>query len=128
MIEVRKIKPSFVDERGSIAHVVDEGTLLRSALLIVSKAGSIRANHYHKKDSHYVYMLDGEMEYTSKPMSDPKAKKESVVLVPGDLVYTPPMTGHAMRFLRDSIFLALATEARGHDAYEEDTVRIKLIE
>ena len=128
MIDVRKLAPSFVDARGAILKVLDDGTNLRSVLIITAKAGSIRANHYHKKDSHYVYMLEGEMEYTEKAMAEPSAKLESVVLVPGDLVFTAPQRGHAMRFLRDSTFLALATESRGQDAYEADTVRIKLIE
>jgi quercetin dioxygenase-like cupin family protein len=108
--------------------VLDDGTVIRSVLIIRSKPGAVRANHYHKKDSHYVYMLEGEMEYTSKPMDDSKAKKETVTLVPGDLVFTPPMTGHAMRAIKETTFLALATESRGQDAYEEDTVRIKLVE
>ena len=54
-------------------------------------------------------------------------KKESVLLESGDMVYTAPMMAHSMRFIEDSVFLALATESRGQSAYEEDTVRVKLI-
>ncbi len=127
----RNIKPEFVDERGGITRVLDDGkTLVRSVLFITCKKGSIRANHYHKKDSHFSFLLSGRMEYTEQPVDSsgkPHGKKETVVLEAGDMVYSAPMVIHAMRFLEDSAFLALATESRHQGAYEEDTVRVKLI-
>ena len=127
----RNIKPEFIDERGGITRVLDDGkTVIRSVLLITCKKGSIRANHYHKKDSHYSYLLSGRMEYTEQPVDangKPQGKKETVIIEAGDMVYSPPMVIHAMNFLEDSSFLALATESRHQSAYEEDTVRVKLI-
>ncbi len=127
----RNIKPEFVDERGEIIKVLDDGkTVIRSVLLITCKKGSIRANHYHKKDSHFSYLLSGRMEYTEQPVDSsgkPYGKKETVVLEAGDMVYSAPMVIHAMKFLEDSAFLALATESRHQSAYEEDLVRVKLV-
>ena len=127
----RDIKPDFVDDRGEIIKVLDDGkTVIRSVLLLTCKKGSVRANHYHKKDSHFSYLLSGRMEYTEQPVDssgNPNGKKETVILEPGDMVYSSPMVMHAMRFLVDSVFLALATESRHQSAYEEDTVRVKLI-
>lgn len=127
----RSIKPDFVDDRGEIIKVLDDGkTVIRSVLLITCKKDSIRANHYHRKDSHFSYLLSGRMEYTEQPVDvngKPQGKKETVILEAGDMVYSAPMVIHAMRFLEDSAFLALATESRHHAAYEEDTVRIKLV-
>ena len=127
----RGIKPEFVDERGGITRLLDDGmTAIKSVLLITCRKGSVRANHFHKRDSHYSYMLSGSMEYTEQPVKGDGAfagKKESVLLESGDMVYTAPMMAHSMRFIEDSVFLALATESRGQSAYEEDTVRVKLI-
>ena len=127
----RNIRPDFVDERGEIIKVLDDGkTVIRSVLLLTCKKGSIRANHYHKKDSHFSYLLSGRMEYTEQPVDAtgrPHGKKEAVILEAGDMVYSPPMVIHAMNFLEDSSFLALATESRHQSAYEEDTVRVKLV-
>ena len=127
----RDIRPDFVDDRGEIIKVLDDGkTVIRSVLLLTCKKGSIRANHYHKKDSHFSYLLSGRMEYTEQPVDssgNPQGKKETVILEAGDMVYSAPMVVHAMKFLDDSVFLALATESRHHSAYEEDTVRVKLI-
>lgn len=123
---MRNIKPDFTDERGDIIKLLDDGkTNIKSVLLITCKKGAIRANHYHKKDTHYCYMLFGSMEYTEQ---DFKTKKNETILVnKGDMVFTPPMTPHAMKFLEESAFLTLATESRHHDHYEDDTVRIRII-
>lgn len=127
----RSLKPEFVDERGSITMMLDDGkTIVKSVLLITSKKGSVRANHYHKTDSHYSYVLSGKMEYTEQPISkegNTESKKESAILEAGDMVFSAPMVAHAMKFLEDSVFLALATESRHQTEYEKDTVRIKVV-
>ena len=123
----KNIKPEFIDARGAITKVLDDGkSNVKSVLLITCKKGAIRANHYHKKDTHFAYMLSGSMEYTEHPVGQPD-KKTSAVVTAGDMVFTPPMALHAMNFLEDSVFLALASESRGQADYEADTVRIKLI-
>src|SRR3989344_6396958 len=120
---LRNIAPDFTDERGDIIKLLDDGkSNIKSVLLITCKKGAIRANHYHKKDTHFAYMLSGKMEYTEQPVGQPD-KKISVVVSAGEMVFTPPMALHAMNFLEDSVFLALASESRGQADYEADTVR-----
>ncbi len=124
----KNIKPFFTDERGEMFTLFDnKKTPVTSVLLITCKKGAIRANHYHKKDSHYSYMLSGKMEYTEKPVRGKGARKKTVVVQAGDMVYTPPMAIHAMKFLEDSVFLALAAQPRNQKAYENDTVRVRLV-
>ena len=123
-----RIPASIVDKRGSITHILEPAFKLKGVLLIVSKVGAVRANHYHKKDSHYVYILKGKMEYTEKDLKRKGAKKKTIILKEGDLVLTPPMAAHAMRFLEDTVFLAFTTEKRDQKSYERDTRRIQLIQ
>lgn len=123
---VRKVEPFHIDERGEMSYILDRETPITSVLLITCKKGSIRANHYHKKDSHYVYILEGKIEYTYQEVGS--KKKQSVVVNKGEVVYSPPMTMHAMRFLEDTVMLAFTTESRNQKKYENDTVRINLIE
>lgn len=125
MIKVQHLKPIDRDKRGSIIRVM-EGKIT-SVLVIPSKKGAVRANHYHKQDTHYVYMVSGKMRYTIKDLFKKRSKKQSVILKTGDLVYTPAMTAHAMEFLEDSLFLALTTQKRDQRHYESDTVRIELV-
>ena len=124
---IRKIKPEFLDKRGGITRLYDQKTNIKSALLITSKKGTVRSNHYHKKDTHYVYMISGKMRYTVKDMSKKRARKQSVILKTGDMVFTPPMMAHAMEFLEDSVFLALTTRKRDQKSYENDVVRLELV-
>ena len=120
----KNITAEFTDVRGAITKILDNGTAIKSILLITSQAGSVRANHYHKKDSHYSYLLSGKMEYSEKPVAG--GAVETAVLTAGDMIFTPPQTIHAMRFLEDTVFLAMATESRSQADYEADTVRIEL--
>ncbi len=121
---IRHRPPEFVDIRGAIHKILDNIDI-KSVLLITSKAGSIRANHYHKKDSHYSYLLSGKAEYTEKPVEGGEIQME--VLGPGDMVFTSPMMIHAIKFLEDSEFFAFATQTRSHEEYEADTVRVTLV-
>lgn len=127
-IRAIKIKPEFVDERGFISRILDEKNVaIKSILYISRKKGTISANHYHKKDSHYIYCLSGKVRYGEKDLRNAQSVLETIILRPGDLVLSKPLIAHVTEFLEDSIILALATEHRNQKAYEEDTIRVKLL-
>lgn len=125
MEKVTHIGPAFVDERGQITNIF-EGDMQHIAL-ITSKAGSVRANHYHKKIHQYIYLVSGEFESHCCDLSNPE-KKQMLIVKPGDIVDTPAMIAHAQRFTKDSVFIALSTAKRHEGKYEEDTTAYKVIE
>ena len=127
MRDIKKIKPFFVDDRGEMSHVIGDDVNIISVLYVTSKKGSVRANHYHKKDVHYVFLIKGKIEYTYRELKTKNSKKKTVIVESGNIINTPSMTEHAMKFLEDSIFLAFSIRPRNKKAYENDTVRIKLI-
>lgn len=128
----RNIKPRIVEERGEINIILDiakEQPPIRSVMVITSKAGSVRSNHYHKRDSHYCYLMSGKAKWYEKPVEG--GELESEILGAGDMVFTPPLTIHAVKFLEDTTMLAFSTLGRdqmSNEEYEADTVRVKLIE
>ena len=122
---IKNIKPAFEDERGIIANILEEP--INHVAIISSKKGSIRANHYHPKQIQYVYLISGEYESVSKNLNDKNAKTESQIIKPGDLVITPPMIAHAMRFLKESVLLNLTTGNRDSDKFSEHTIKYDLI-
>ncbi len=122
---VKHIKPAFVDARGEIINVF-EGTTGHVAY-ITSRKGSVRANHYHKKDIQYMYLVSGAYESHCCPVDDP-SKKQVLKVMAGDIVYTPPMVAHAQKFTEDSVFLSLTTRMREEGKYEEDTIAFPVIE
>ncbi len=118
--------PVIREARGDICRIIDDGTPFQAVLVITSKAGTVRSNHYHKQDAHYCYVLSGRAEWHEQPVGG--GPVETAVLEPGDLVYTPPMTVHAVKFLQDSVLLAVSRLSRNQPDYEADTVRVTLID
>lgn len=121
---VVKLENPFVDARGSIQPLVDR--VMKSAVMIESKAGTLRANHYHKTDWHYCYVVSGRIEYHHRPTGS-EAKPEVLVVEEGEMVFTPPMIDHGMVFPVDTTFLTLSRNPRTQEAYEEDVVRIEML-
>lgn len=116
---------SHVDERGSIQGLVNFPT--KNITLITSKKGSIRSNHYHKTDWHYMYMLTGSAEYYYRPTGSDK-EPTKIIIKQGNLVFTPPMEDHATVFLQDSTLIAMSRNPRDQESYEHDVVRVTLVE
>lgn len=124
-IQIKHIEPEFRDERGFISRIVDDEKIV-SVLYIERKKGSRGADHYHKKDAHYVYLLKGKVKRSEKDMTKKGSRILSVILEPGDIVLTPPMTAHSDEFLEDSVMFAFTTKKRNQKDYEKDTVRVEL--
>ena len=116
-----KLEKAFVDLRGSIQPLVD--LPMESAVLIHSKKGAVRANHYHQTDWHFCYVLSGSIEYLHRPTGS-KAKPKTVFVKEGELFFTPPMVDHQMIFPEDASFLVLGRNSRAQPVYEADVVRI----
>ena len=111
----------FEDDRGIIQPLCDLN--MKSASLIVSKKNTWRANHYHKSDWHFIYVLKGSFEYYfKKTNTDEKIIKK--IIKENELLYTGPMVDHAMFYTEETKILGLSKNPRDLKTYEEDTVRI----
>ena len=119
------LEKPFVDRRGEIQPLVDK--LMRSAVMIKSKAGSLRANHYHKTDWHYCYVISGKINYFYKKLNS-KKKPKLIIVEKGNMIFTPPLVEHCMKFPEDTLFLTLSRNPRDQETYEEDVVRTNLID
>ena len=119
------LEKPFVDLRGSIQPLVD--SIMKSAVMINSKAGSLRANHYHKTDWHYCYVISGKIEYYYKELNSDK-KPDLLIVDKGNMVFTPPLVEHCMKFPEDTLFLTLSRNPRDQETYELDVIRTNLID
>ena len=120
----RALPAPFVDSRGSIQTLVQAA--ITSVQVITSKADTLRANHWHRADSHYMYIVSGVMKYYHRAVGS-KEKPTSYLLHAGDIVYTPSHVEHAAEFPEDCVFLNITTGPRDQTSYENDIVRIELI-
>lgn len=113
----------FEDSRGVIQTLVEGG--IQSVQIITSRATTVRANHYHKTDSHFMYVIKGVMKYFHRPAGDTSSPKWLLVKE-GQMVFSPPMVEHAVEFLEDSVFLNITGKPRDQGSYEDDLVRVDL--
>jgi len=115
------LEKAFVDARGEIQPIVD--LTMESCVLITSVKGAVRANHYHRTDWHFCYVLSGSIDYYSRPTGS-EERPQKVRVKAGELFFTPPMVDHAMVFPEDTVFITLGRNSRTQEAYEADVVRI----
>lgn len=119
------LDPPFVDDRGHIQNLLN--TNVSGAAVIISKKGSIRSNHYHREDWHYLYVISGSMRYLEQDAETLSEDWEKDFIVKaGEMVFTPPMKIHRTVFLEDTVMISLSKRNRDHDSHEEDVVRVEL--
>lgn len=116
-----KLDKPFVDERGRILPLLS--CPMGSCVVIESKKGAVRANHYHKTDWHYCYVLSGSIDYYERPVGSKEDPIHTHVRA-GSMLYTGPMVEHAMVFTEDTVFITLGKNSREQNDYEHDVVRI----
>ena len=119
--DIIDLKEKFADNRGFIQPLCDLN--MKSASLIHTKADEWRANHYHKKDWQFIYVIKGEFEYYFRTTKSEENIKKKIVNE-GQLLFTGPMIDHAMLYTKETEILVLSKNPRDQKTYEEDTVRI----
>ena len=116
---------AHVDERGYIQSLVNFP--MKNLSLIASKKGSVRSNHYHVTDWHYMYVLKGGFDYYYRPTGSAEEAKV-IRVVAGEMVFTPPMEDHATVFIDDTELLAMSRNPRDQATYEHDVRRVILVD
>lgn len=111
----------FIDKRGLIQNLLHRS--VGSVGIISSTPGSTRASHWHRKDWHYCFVIDGHIEYFEREVGS-LATPSFQVIKPGELFFTPPNREHEMYFPVATSFLTLANLHRSPSDYEADLVRL----
>jgi dTDP-4-dehydrorhamnose 3,5-epimerase-like enzyme len=115
----------FKNENGVIRNLLFKS--VRSVAIIDSKKGSIRSNHYHKTDWHYLYVLSGDVMYMWRRAGS-ESTPSRLIVHEGSMFFTPPGVEHAVLSLSDSRLISLARNARTHEAHEADVVRVNFLD
>ena len=118
-----KLGKIFKDKRGTLQKIIDGN--FSSCIEVFSKKGSIRANHYHKKDKHFMYIISGELLYSYKNRKR-GSKVKIIKMKNGDLFFTPAMQEHMAYFTKNTHFLAFSTRKRTRFDYEKDLIRVEM--
>jgi oxalate decarboxylase/phosphoglucose isomerase-like protein (cupin superfamily) len=111
------------DARGEILSIVDNAVM--SVSLITCNPGAIRSNHYHLNDFHFMYVLDGEMDYFYREKTS--GKNRYIKVRSGDNVFTPDNEIHATYFPVRTRLIVSSKLPRDQESYERDTVRVRFV-
>lgn len=118
----------FADNRGKIVNyeLTEPINLIG---YIESKAGTVRANHYHPIQEQKCLLIKGQYISVIKDLSIPDAPIETRVINEGDIAIIKPNVAHTMVFTQDSIFLNLVRGEREHENYGiTHTIPYKLVD
>ena len=123
--ESKLIKNEIRDSgvRGDIISIVD--AKVSNVSIITCNKGTIRSNHYHKKDFHYMFVLEGKIDYFYKSLHNQEVKYLSVL--PGQNIYTPNNEIHATYFPLETKLIVSSGFPRDQETYENDTVRVEFL-
>jgi oxalate decarboxylase/phosphoglucose isomerase-like protein (cupin superfamily) len=119
------LEPAHADFRGYIQALVN--VPVHNVSLIESKSGTVRSNHYHKTDWHYIYVVSGAFDYYFRRHGSGDEIQQFSAKT-GDMIWTPPLEDHTTVFTQDTVILALSLLPRDQQAYESDVVRIILVD
>lgn len=123
-VTVKKITPVHSDERGAITDLLNEN--VGHVGLITTKAGTVRANHYHKKSIQYSYILSGKFKVLVASSED-TTKTEEITLNAGELITIQPGIVHSFKAIEDADMIDIISQSREGHNYEEDVMKgIKL--
>jgi oxalate decarboxylase/phosphoglucose isomerase-like protein (cupin superfamily) len=111
------------DARGGILSIVDEAVM--NVSIITCNPGAIRSNHYHLTDFHFMYVLEGEIDYFYKERDTGEVKYLKVRQ--GDNIFTPDNEIHATYFPVQTRLIVTSKLPRDQETYERDTVRVTFV-
>lgn len=109
----------YQDERGTILPIEHD---LGNVQVIWSKAGAVRANHYHKTDTHSCYLISGSIEYYWRNRGETTIHKE--LFGAGTKFTTGPNIDHEMVFTDNSVMVVVSEFKRDPEHYDNDIVKI----
>ena len=111
------------DARGGILSIVDEP--VENVSIITCSPGSIRSNHYHLEDFHFMYVVEGDFDYFYKDVDTGEVCYLRVEM--GETIFTPPIEIHACYFPNRTTLIVSSKNPRDQETYEADTVRVDFI-
>jgi len=123
--KVEKIPIVHEDERGVIKDLLNKS--LNHVGFITTKAGVVRANHYHKLSTQYSYIPKGKFQVLLASVEEPTNVKK-IILEEGDFIEIPPNVIHQFKAIEDADMVDMISESRSGTGYEDDVVRVEIRE
>tara|TARA_B100000989_G_C19516032_1_gene461683 strand:- start:1770 stop:2186 length:417 start_codon:yes stop_codon:yes gene_type:complete len=111
------------DKRGSIISLINEE--VSNVSIITCNKNSIRSNHYHLEDWHYIFVLKGSINYFYSNINLKKINYKFIKK--NQIIFTPPLEFHATHFPEQTSLIVISKNKRNKQIYEKDTIRLNVI-
>ena len=112
-----------VDPRGEILSIVD--ATVQNISIITCNPNTIRSNHYHFKDFHFMYVVEGEIDYFFCDVGSDELNY--IKVTQGQTIFTPPNEIHATYFPVQTTLIVSSKNPRDQETYENDTKRVTIV-
>jgi len=109
----------FVNAAGVIQNLLN--CKIGAVAIIHSKSGSVRSNHFHKSNWHYLYVVSGSVKYYERDLDGSNEFRK--IYEAGDMFFTAPNKVHKTEFLQDCVMMSFGRDSKKHEAHEEDLIR-----
>ena len=117
-----KAKNISTDNRGYFYSLINDK--IKNISYLYSKKNTIRSNHYHLKDFHYIYVIKGSIHYMYRSLKSKNIKYMHIQ--EGNTIFTPPLEIHTTYFAQNTHMLVANSQNRNKQTYEKDLVRYDL--
>jgi oxalate decarboxylase/phosphoglucose isomerase-like protein (cupin superfamily) len=111
------------DNRGGILSIVD--AKVENVSIIQCNKNTIRSNHYHKRDFHFMYVLEGKINYFFKGLDSKDFYY--IKVLKGQTIFTPKQEIHATHFPVETCLIVSSGFPRDQKTYENDTERVDFV-
>lgn len=110
------------DNRGKFISLLDDK--IKNLSYLVSDKNTIRSNHYHLNDWHYIYVISGSIHYIFKGLNEKKLKY--IHVQKGQTIFTPNNEIHTTYFSVKTEMIVANGQDRKKNTYEKDLIRYEL--
>jgi len=131
-IELVKIEP-FQDARGYLKKTFKKGFLatnsqIAEVYILYSCKGSVRGNHYHKKNTEGFFIIKGTAKVAIKNVKTGFNEEFEINESDNLLVVVPPYIAHAFKNEKDIELVILAVATKEYDPIDNDTYKLVIFE
>lgn len=121
-----QLPQSWHSSAGIIQNLVEHAC--GGVAVIRSAKDETRANHWHKTDWHYLYVVSGEFLYSEcaneHGLFPNISQTGSLRVRAGQMIFTPPGRRHQLLFTEDTVMISISKLSRQHAEHESDVVRL----
>lgn len=112
----------WTSDAGEIVNLKHHG-VPGTVSVLYTRPGKTRASHFHRRDTHVLFVISGEVHYYERAIGD-ETLPDPQVFKSGEMFFTPSGREHVLYFPVYTIMVSMSSRTRAHEEHEADVVRV----